>query len=139
MFGNGVLIQRLDKLKNTEKSSFVESSVSRKMNVRKHIYFGSSGGLFHTAMGETTAHTQLRSATDSTDGVVEQVVGTLLSADQVVQTDSRLRTVGGRVFLVCAVVISTSLLALEVYRVLKGDTPQTETEIFGHNITLQRL
>jgi len=88
-------------------------------------------------MSETTEHTQLRSSTDSTDGVVEQVVETLLSADQVVQTDSRLRTVGGRVFLVCAVVISASLLALEVYRVLKGDTP--ETGIFGHNITLLRL
>ena len=72
-------------------------------------------------MSETTEHTQLRSSTDSTDGVVEQVVETLLSADQVVQTDSRLRTVGGRVFLVCAVVISASLLALELYRVLKGD------------------
>jgi len=89
-------------------------------------------------MSETTEHTQLRSSNDSTDGgVIEQVVGTLLSADQVLQTDSRLKTVGGRVFLVCAVVISTSLLALEVYRVLKEST--TETGIFGHNITLSRL
>ena len=97
----------------------------------------------HTAMSETiehtqlSEHTQLNSSTDSTDGVVDQVVGTLLSADQVVQADSRLKTVGGRVFLVCAVVISASLLALEVYHVLKGST--TETGIFGHNITLSRL
>ena len=101
------------------------------------IYIGSSVGVPHTAMSGTTEHTQLRSSTDSTDGVIEQVVETLLSADQVVQTDSRLITVGGRVFLVCAVVISASLLALEVYRVLKGGT--TETGIFGHNITLSRL
>ena len=101
------------------------------------IYIGSSVGVPHTAMSETTEHTQLRSLTDSTDGVIEQVVETLLSADQVVQTDSRLKTVGGRVFLVCAVVISASLLALEVYRVLKGSA--TETGIFGRNKTLSRL
>ena len=97
----------------------------------------------HTAMSETiehtqlSEHTQLNSSTDSTDGVVDQVVGTLLSADQVVQADSRLKTVGGRVFLVCAVVISASLLVLEVYGTLKGNT--SRAEIQSHNITLLHL
>lgn len=85
-------------------------------------------------MTEATV-THVTSSTDSTDGVVERVVGTLMSVDQVLQAYLCLKTVGGRVFLVCTVVISASILILEVYGTLKGHT----TGIRGHNITLFQL
>lgn len=74
----------------------------------------------HLAMSTPPEQTQLTSSTDSTDGVAEQVIGTLLSAEQLVQADSRNKTVGGLVILACAVVVSTALCVLELYGVLTG-------------------